>query len=138
MRDATPFRELAPTKVQELKNEFARKTAEAESLKGSLQKAEEVLGAASEMLDKLSGERVRWDAMMAELNSGLDAMKLAATDPKEWMRAREDYDKRVAEDMILEGEGALTREDAFKYLGVLVVSFVGGRVFKQGKDDEGA
>ena len=75
---------------------------------------------------------------LPEINSGLDAVKLAATDPKEWMRAREDYDKRVAEDMILEGEGALTREDAFKYLGVLVVSFVGGRVFKQGKDDEGA
>ena len=75
---------------------------------------------------------------LPEINSGLDAVKLAAMDPKEWMRAREDYDKRVAEDMILEGEGALTREDAFKYLGVLVVSFVGGRVFKQGKDDEGA
>ena len=92
----------------------------------------------------------RWRAQLAappqpaaekplpEINSGLDAVKLAATDPKEWMRAREDYDKKVAEDMILEGGGELTREDAFKYLGVLVVSFVGGRVFKQGKDDEGA
>ena len=61
---------------------------------------------------------------LPEINSGLDAMKLAATDPKEWMRAREDYDKKVAEDMILEGGGELTREDAFKYLGVLIVSFV--------------
>ena len=75
---------------------------------------------------------------LPEINSGLDAMKLAATDPKEWMRAREDYDKKVAEDMLLEGGGELTREDAFKYLGVLIVSFVGGRVFKQGKEGEGA
>ena len=61
-------------KVQELKNDFAKRTAEAESLKASLRKAEEVLGSAQEMLGKLAGERTRWDAMMAELNASVNAM----------------------------------------------------------------
>ena len=61
-------------KVQELKNDFAKRTAEAESLKASLRKAEEVLCSAQEMLGKLAGERTRWDAMMAELNASVNAM----------------------------------------------------------------
>jgi len=55
-------------KVKELKDNFARKTAEAERLKQSLQKAEDVLGAALELLEKLSGERTRWDVMHRDLS----------------------------------------------------------------------
>lgn len=63
-------------KVKELKDNFAHKTAEAERLKQSLQKAEDVLGAALELLEKLSGERTRWDAMHRELSA--ESVALAA------------------------------------------------------------
>ncbi|CAD8135851.1 unnamed protein product [Paramecium octaurelia] len=47
-------------KVQELKNNFASKTSEAELLKRDLEKAEQTVSLASNLLDKLSGEKVRW------------------------------------------------------------------------------
>lgn len=59
--------ELLDKKVDELKADFAKRTAEAESLKASLQKAEEVLGAAQTLIDKLSGERKRWNETMKDL-----------------------------------------------------------------------
>ena len=61
-------------KVQRLKDDFATKTAEAERLKASLQKAEEVLGAAMELLEKLSGEQTRWEAMEHDLSAESSAL----------------------------------------------------------------
>ena len=81
------------------------------------------------------------DSDKPQINSGMDAIKLAATDPAEWLKARQEYDAKVAADMASDGsleEGALTREDAIKYAGVLVVSFVGGRVFRANKEQEAA
>lgn len=66
--------DLLDKKVVDLKNDFAKRTAEAESLKVSLQKAEEVLAAAQELLEKLSGERKRWDVTMKELTSASGAL----------------------------------------------------------------
>eukprot|EP00966_Prymnesium_polylepis_P185472 4299184-Prymnesium_polylepis.1 len=66
--------ELLDKKVVDLKKDFSKRTAEAESLKASLQKAEEVLGAAQELLEKLSGERKRWDGQMKELMGASSAL----------------------------------------------------------------
>eukprot|EP00327_Prymnesium_parvum_P015469 CAMPEP_0113281722 /NCGR_PEP_ID=MMETSP0008_2-20120614/28451_1 /TAXON_ID=97485 /ORGANISM="Prymnesium parvum" /LENGTH=3313 /DNA_ID=CAMNT_0000132155 /DNA_START=19 /DNA_END=9960 /DNA_ORIENTATION=- /assembly_acc=CAM_ASM_000153 len=66
--------DLLDKKVVDLKNDFAKRTAEAESLKVSLQKAEEVLGAAQELLEKLSGERSRWDITMKDLMGASSAL----------------------------------------------------------------
>lgn len=65
---------LLDKKVVELKSDFAKRTAEAESLKRSLGEAEEVLGAAQELLEKLSGERERWDHTMKGLLSASSAL----------------------------------------------------------------
>ena len=51
--------ELLDTKVKELKDDFAKRTQEAETLKVSLHKAEETLGPAQTLLEKLGGERDR-------------------------------------------------------------------------------
>jgi dynein heavy chain 2 len=47
-------------KVEELKNNFAAKTSEAELLRRDLEKAEQTVSLATNLLDKLSGEKVRW------------------------------------------------------------------------------
>ena len=54
--------------MAELKADFQKRTAEAETLKVSLAKAEAVLGSAQTLLEKLSGERGRWEEMAAEYN----------------------------------------------------------------------
>ena len=59
---------MLDAKVVELRDDFSKRTAEAEALKVSLQKAEETLGAAQTLLEKLSGERGRWEEMAAEYN----------------------------------------------------------------------
>ena len=43
-----------------MKEDFGRKTSEAEILKTDLKKAEETVGLASNLLDKLSDEKIRW------------------------------------------------------------------------------
>ena len=47
--------------VVDLKNEFGRRTGEAEALKLSLKKAEDQLEAAERLLGKLGGEKTRWE-----------------------------------------------------------------------------
>lgn len=47
-------------KVKDLKEGFAKKTAEAQSLKNELSKAEATLKSAKSLLEKLDDERVRW------------------------------------------------------------------------------
>lgn len=69
-------------KVQELKNDFAKRTAEAETLKASLFQAEEVLCSAQEMLGKLSGERTRWDAMMTDVGRHAADSRTAPPGPR--------------------------------------------------------
>ena len=61
-------------KVVELRADFSKRTAEAESLKVSLAKAEETLGSAQTLLEKLSGERGRWDTMMGQLGDDMSAI----------------------------------------------------------------
>lgn len=47
-------------KVQQLKEDFGGKTQEAEILKFDLKKAEETVGLAKNLLDKLADEQTRW------------------------------------------------------------------------------
>jgi dynein heavy chain 2 len=47
-------------KVQQLKEDFGRKTSEAEILKTDLKKAEETVTLAKNLLDKLADEKTRW------------------------------------------------------------------------------
>src|SRR4051812_27324345 len=46
--------------VSELKQDFAKRTAEAESLKAKLSQVETTLSSARNLLEKLSGEKARW------------------------------------------------------------------------------
>ena len=66
--------DLLDKKVNELKADFAKRTAEAESLKASLQSAEGVLSSAQTLLEKLSGERKRWEQTMKELSGATTAL----------------------------------------------------------------
>lgn len=47
--------------MQELRDNFGKRTAEAETLRTELKKEEAILEAAEELLGKLSGEKDRWE-----------------------------------------------------------------------------
>ena len=65
---------MLDAKVVELRDDFSKRTAEAEALKVSLQKAEETLRAAQTLLEKLSGERGRWDEMATSLKNDISSI----------------------------------------------------------------
>lgn len=50
-----------------LKQDFAKKTAEAESLRASVEKAEATLASAVNLLDKLGGEKTRWATQVRKM-----------------------------------------------------------------------
>ena len=58
-------------RVEQLKNNFAKKTQEAETLKSALAKAIDTLKAAQNLLGKLSGEKVRWEKQVRTLEQEL-------------------------------------------------------------------
>ena len=60
--------------VKKLKATFGKVTGEAETLKMELERTNATLQAAQSLLDKLSGEQERWEATVAELSGGLDAL----------------------------------------------------------------
>ena len=60
--------------VKKLKATFGKVTGEAETLKVELERTNSTLTAAQSLLDKLSGEQERWEATVAELSGGLDAL----------------------------------------------------------------
>ena len=64
--------------VVELKNEFGRRTGEAEALKISLKKAEDQLEAAQRLFGKLGGEKDRWSEQVASLDVELRALPLSS------------------------------------------------------------
>ncbi len=53
-------------------------TAEAETLRAGLERAEGTLAAAMNLLDKLSGEKGRWVEQVHSLQTDLDAAPLSA------------------------------------------------------------
>ncbi|KAL7696985.1 dynein heavy chain [Lotmaria passim] len=61
-------------KVKELREGFSEKCKEAERLRAKLQAAEEELGKAKELLDKLSGEKNRWDGEVTAIREANDSM----------------------------------------------------------------
>lgn len=65
-------------RVQELQDEFAAKTGQAEQLKVALKRAEDTLGRASTLLSKLGDEKGRWEQREAELARALNALPLRA------------------------------------------------------------
>ena len=58
--------------VEQLREDFGRRTSEAEKLKTELGNAESTLSSAQELLGKLSGEKLRWEAQLKELKENLD------------------------------------------------------------------
>ena len=62
--------------VIEMKNEFGRRTSEAEALKLNLKKAEDQLYAAERLLGKLGGEKDRWSEQVLSLDGDLKALPL--------------------------------------------------------------
>ncbi|OMJ92391.1 hypothetical protein SteCoe_4833 [Stentor coeruleus] len=58
--------------VEQLKEDFSKRTSEAEKLKNELASAESTLSSAQELLGKLSGEKKRWEAQLKELKENLD------------------------------------------------------------------
>ena len=60
--------------VVDLKNEFGRRTGEAEALKLSLKKAEDQLEAAERLLGKLGGEKTRWEEQVTTLETELTSL----------------------------------------------------------------
>eukprot|EP00698_Gefionella_okellyi_P019038 TRINITY_DN5781_c1_g2_i1.p1 TRINITY_DN5781_c1_g2~~TRINITY_DN5781_c1_g2_i1.p1 ORF type:complete len:3148 (-),score=914.00 TRINITY_DN5781_c1_g2_i1:20-9082(-) len=70
--------QLMDAKVVELKENFGRRTAEAESLKITLKKAQDTVQIAQSLLDKLGGERDRWEKQTKELREELKTLPLNA------------------------------------------------------------
>nr|ADI46936.1 DHC1bm [Volvox carteri f. nagariensis] len=70
--------EQLDTAVSQLKNDFSKKTSEAESLKMSVEKAEATLSSARQLLDGLRGEKVRWDTQVCTLGEQLKGLPLSA------------------------------------------------------------
>nr|BCL66104.1 cytoplasmic dynein 1b heavy chain [Volvox africanus] len=64
--------------VSQLKDDFSKKTSEAESLKMSVEKAEATLSSARQLLDGLRGEKVRWEAQVGTLGEQLKELPLSA------------------------------------------------------------
>jgi len=54
-------------KVVELRNEFESRTREAEVLRVGLERAETTLSKANNLMSKMSGEKVRWEAQVGEI-----------------------------------------------------------------------
>ena len=71
-------RELAALdrEVVEMKEEFGRRTSEAEALKLNLKKAEDQLEAAERLLGKLGGEKDRWSEQVISIDVALKALPL--------------------------------------------------------------
>nr|ADI46856.1 DHC1bf [Volvox carteri f. nagariensis] len=63
--------------VSQLKNDFSKKTSEAESLKMSVEKAEATLTSARQLLDGLRGEKIRWEAQVGTLAEQLKELPLS-------------------------------------------------------------
>ncbi|KPA81036.1 putative dynein heavy chain [Leptomonas pyrrhocoris] len=61
-------------KVKELREGFSEKCKEAERLRAKLKAAEEELGKAKELLDKLSGEKDRWAGEVRSIGEANDSM----------------------------------------------------------------
>ena len=68
--------EALDAEVVNLKNEFGRRTGEAEALKLSLKKAEDQLEAAESLLGKLGGEKDRWSEQVTSLDAALKALPI--------------------------------------------------------------
>lgn len=58
--------------------EFSKKTGEAEALKAGLKRAEDTLSAARSLLDKLGGERGRWEAQLKTFEESLQRLPVNA------------------------------------------------------------
>jgi len=61
-------------RVAELKKEFAEMTREAESLKVGLRATEALVQKAQDLLDKLSGERTRWETTVSVLRKAVQTL----------------------------------------------------------------
>ena len=68
--------EALDREVVEMKEEFGRRTSEAEALKLNLKKAEDQLEAAERLLDKLGGEKDRWSDQIFSIDVALKALPL--------------------------------------------------------------
>ncbi len=68
-------------RVAELKIGFAKRTAEAETLRQALQRTEDTLSKAQALLGQLSGEKTRWDKQVTEMRRAI------ATLPSQMMLA---------------------------------------------------
>lgn len=62
--------------VSTLKTDFAKKTSEAETLRVGLEKAEGTVNAARNLLDKLGGEKGRWQSQVKTLEGDLAQLPL--------------------------------------------------------------
>ncbi|KAJ3416777.1 Cytoplasmic dynein 2 heavy chain 1 [Chytridiales sp. JEL 0842] len=61
--------ETVDQNVAHLREDFGAKTRDAEALRSNLRKASEIIGNASKLLDKLSGEGKRWKMQVQDINN---------------------------------------------------------------------
>jgi dynein heavy chain 2 len=72
---ASELREI-DNRVAEIKDQFSRKTAEAQMLRNSLEHAEATLSKASALIHQLSGEQQRWEQQAKTLSEQLSTLPL--------------------------------------------------------------
>lgn len=94
--------DLVDQKVSELRDNFSSKTKDAEVLKSKLEKALETINSASGLLEKLSGEGLRWKTQVKSMQESLNSLPqntlLAAAFVTYLGEAQEETRKRVLQD----------------------------------------
>jgi dynein heavy chain 2 len=65
-------------RVKQLKDDFARRTAEAETLRQALARTEDTLNRAQSLLSQLAGERDRWSGQVGELHRAQSMLPMHA------------------------------------------------------------
>ncbi|XP_034460809.1 cytoplasmic dynein 2 heavy chain 1 isoform X1 [Hippoglossus hippoglossus] len=65
-------------KVSELKEKFQCHTAEAAKLEAEVNKAQDTIAAAQQLISQLDGEHTRWNTQMSEIKNELDTLPMRA------------------------------------------------------------
>ncbi|KAL4440929.1 hypothetical protein ABPG74_009342 [Tetrahymena malaccensis] len=105
-------------KVEQLKQDFASKTSQAEILKNELKKQEETLAVASSLLDKLGDEKVRWEAQAQSIEKEFKSFPVESLLAAGFTIYLSENDENQREKAIQEWK-QMTKSQTFNYLKFL-------------------
>jgi len=105
-------------KVIQLKDNFGKRTSEAEALKLQLKKAEDTLAVAQSLLGKLSDEKNRWEGQVKLLESQLKSLPYDSLLAAAFVVYLSDADEVIREETMKEWK-SLMKATSFDYMKVI-------------------